>query len=74
VPAPFTPDQLDLSDAMITYWTNFAKTGNPNSAGQPAWPAYSAAADEFQSFVPPTPATEADFATEHLCTSVWDLL
>lgn len=25
---------------MKTYWTNFAKTGNPNGGTAPAWPAY----------------------------------
>ena len=25
---------------MSTYWTNFAKTGDPNGAGVAAWPAY----------------------------------
>jgi para-nitrobenzyl esterase len=31
---------LAISDAMGTYWTNFAKYGDPNGKGVPAWPAY----------------------------------
>jgi para-nitrobenzyl esterase len=30
-----------ISDAMVTYWTNFAKYGDPNGKGSPAWPAFS---------------------------------
>jgi para-nitrobenzyl esterase len=31
----------DISEAMATYWTNFAKRGDPNGEGVPTWPAFS---------------------------------
>jgi para-nitrobenzyl esterase len=74
-PATFTPDQQRLSDAMIGYWTQFAKTGNPNEDGLPNWPLYArqgVQADEFQSLVPPTPAIESSFSGNHQCSSLWD--
>lgn len=69
----FTPDQKQLSDTMIGYWTQFAKTGNPNVEGAPSWPEYGATA-QFQSLVAPTPAPESDssFDTDHKCSSFWD--
>ena len=70
-PVSFTPDQQQLSQAMITYWTNFANTGDPNSAGVPTWPPYNSAADQFQSLIPPDPTVESSFATDHLCTTFW---
>jgi para-nitrobenzyl esterase len=36
-----TKADFDLSEAMATYWTNFAKYGDPNGKGVPAWPAFS---------------------------------
>jgi len=33
-----TKTDLDISEAMATYWTNFAKHGNPNGKELPAWP------------------------------------
>jgi para-nitrobenzyl esterase len=31
------PDDIKLADQISSYWVNFAKTGNPNGAGLPAW-------------------------------------
>ncbi len=36
----FTDIDTQLSTLIESYWTNFAKTGNPNSAGLPDWPSF----------------------------------
>ncbi|MFL6416234.1 MAG: carboxylesterase/lipase family protein [Bryobacteraceae bacterium] len=36
-----TDTDVAISDAMATYWTNFAKRGDPNGPGSPQWPAFS---------------------------------
>ena len=69
---PLTHKQRQLSHAMVSYWTQFAKTGNPNSSGEPAWAPYSPAVDQFQSFMPPTPVVESNFDAFHLCSAFWD--
>jgi len=36
-----TKTDLEISAVMGTYWTNFAKYGDPNGKGVPQWPAFS---------------------------------
>jgi para-nitrobenzyl esterase len=38
------------SDQIMTYWANFAKTGDPNCADLPAWPKYDPAKDNLMNF------------------------
>jgi para-nitrobenzyl esterase len=69
----FTPAQVELSDTMIGYWTQFAKTRNPNSPGAPTWSKYSVGGS-FESLEPPTPMPESDasFDSDHKCSSFWN--
>lgn len=41
-------DDHALSETIADYWVNFARTGNPNGAGVPSWPAYDPATDVVQ--------------------------
>ena len=41
--AAWRPEDYKISEMMQTYWTNFAKTGDPNEANLPQWPTYNSA-------------------------------
>jgi para-nitrobenzyl esterase len=44
------PEDHALSDLMSSYWVNFAKNGDPNGPGLPAWPAFSTTAQTAMHF------------------------
>ena len=49
---PLSEDDKKLTTAMGKYWTNFAKTGNPNGDGVMNWPAYTPETDLWMTFNP----------------------
>ncbi len=45
IPTLWKSEDKALSELMRKYWANFARTGNPNGAGLPQWPAYKPGGD-----------------------------
>jgi carboxylesterase type B len=58
---PFTDADRKLAETISSYWANFARTGDPNGKGLPAWPAVSgdtAVTMELGDHVGPIPVAE----------------
>ena len=47
-----------VSEGMQQYWTNFAKTGNPNGARLPAWPKFDASSRAYIQFTDAGPVSK----------------
>jgi para-nitrobenzyl esterase len=54
------PEDRALSEQMGQYWTNFARTGDPNGAGLPRWPPYNATGGWQAMRLDATPASMPD--------------
>lgn len=63
--------QRQLAGAMVGYWTQFGRAGDPNGGGLPQWPAFASASEQFMSLEPPTPVVKSGFAADHNC-AFWD--
>jgi para-nitrobenzyl esterase len=44
------PEDIAMSELVSSYWVNFAKNGNPNGAGLPAWPSFAPTAQNAMHF------------------------
>lgn len=58
--AKWRPEDYKLSELMQDYWTNFAKTGNPNGGSLPNWPTYNAAGQWQVMHLSPNPHASPD--------------
>lgn len=70
LPSPtLTAAQQRLSDQMIRYWTTFARTGNPNAPGTPAWPAFTTTSPHVQELTShgSAPLPGSAFSANHHC-------
>jgi para-nitrobenzyl esterase len=55
-----TPQDKATAQAFNTYVANFVKTGDPNSAGLPAWPQFDDGGYDLLHFSPTGPVFERD--------------
>jgi para-nitrobenzyl esterase len=55
---PASPREAALSQAMLDYWTSFARTGHPQAIHQPDWPAFGSEGAYMRFTDAPHPATD----------------
>jgi para-nitrobenzyl esterase len=66
-----SPDELELSDVITTFWTEFARNGDPGTAGGVTWQGYDPAHDDYLALT--TQASMQSGLRTDLC-DFWDNL
>ncbi|HZC71543.1 MAG TPA: carboxylesterase family protein [Jatrophihabitans sp.] len=65
---PLTNEQIALGKQMDKYWAAFARSGNPNVAGQASWPQVTAGTHPVIDLRPTgNTVSTTEFAAEHQC-------
>jgi len=54
------PEDRKMSEVIQSYWTNFAKTGDPNGGDLPKWATYNAAGGWQVMHLNETPESRSD--------------
>lgn len=72
-PADFSATQRQLSEQMGAYWTNFARTGDPNGPGLALWTSFGVTRPTVLLLRPDGSRPSTDFAVRHQCI-FWDQL
>ncbi len=71
LPTTLGPAQQKLSDRLVSAWANFARSGNPNGAGDAPWPHWKKGTDAIAYFLQEDSwrktQTNAEFAAAHQC-------
>jgi para-nitrobenzyl esterase len=59
--------ESELASTMVRYWSNFARTGDPNALSLPTWPRFNPDTRLLMSLDLPRPTALASFRADHRC-------
>ena len=65
----FSPDQQQLSRAMVSYWAHFAWFSNPNGFDTANWPKFDATLQQNQLLAPGAQHPVTTFKADHQCAA-----
>ena len=65
------PASQALANQMVSYWAQFAYTGNPNASGLPTWPLYAGQQTSSVMLLKPGAVAAYNSDAAHQCTAFW---